>query len=183
IQGNYPLEDTPDGLKRVYPIGENGEERVWSLSYEGAKKAIKNGLLISSRNFVISRIYHDNERRLLLPSIWQGNQYNATTGGTNLLTSLFGRPGLFPYPKSIGTMERILESALHDKNESTTLDLFAGSGTTAHAVINHNRKLGSNHKYLLVEMGSHSDSVIKQRIAKVVYSADWLDGKPKNSNT
>ena len=183
VKGNYPLEDTPDGLKRVYPIGENGEERVWSLSYEGAKKAIENGLLISSENFVIRRIYHDNERRLLLPSIWQGNQYNATTGGTNLLTSLFGRPGLFPYPKSIGTMERILDSVLHNKKESITLDLFAGSGTTAHAVINRNRKLGTKHKYLLVEMDSHFDSVIKQRIAKVVFSADWLDGKPKNSNT
>lgn len=75
-------------------------------------------------------------------------------------------------------MERVLDAVLYDKDESLTLDLFGGSGTTAHAVINRNRKLGVEHKYILVEMGAHSDSVIKQRIAKVVYSANWADGKP-----
>lgn len=178
VKGNYPLEDTQDGFKRVYPIGENGEERVWSLSYEGGRKAIAEGRIVSSRNFVINRVYHDSERRLLLPSIWQGSQYNATTGGTNLLTAIFGDAGLFSYPKSLGTMERVLDAVLYDKDESLTLDLFGGSGTTAHAVINRNRKLGVEHKYILVEMGAHSDSVIKQRIAKVVYSANWADGKP-----
>lgn len=183
IQGNYPLEDTQDGLKRVYPIGENGEERVWSLSYEGGRKAIDEGRIVSSRNFVINRIYHDAERRLLLPSIWQGSQYNATTGGTNLLTSIFGNAGLFSYPKSLGTMERVLDAVLYDKDRSLTLDLFGGSGTTAHAAINRNRKIGSEHRYILVEMGDHSDSVIKQRIAKIVYSADWVDGKPTTPQT
>ncbi|WP_218950472.1 DNA methyltransferase [Acinetobacter sp. YH1901141] len=183
VKGNYPLEDTQDGLKRVYPIGENGEERVWSLSYEGGRKAIAEGRIVSSRNFVINRVYHDSERRLLLPSIWQGAQYNATTGGTNLLTAIFGDAGLFSYPKSLGTMERVLDAVLYDKDESLTLDLFGGSGTTAHAAINRNRKLGGEHKYILVEMGAHSDSVIKQRIVKVVYSANWADGKPTAPET
>lgn len=183
VKGNYPLEDTQDGLKRVYPIGENGEERVWSLSYEGGRKAIAEGRIVSSRNFVINRVYHDSERRLLLPSIWQGTQYNATTGGTNLLTAIFGDAGLFSYPKSLGTMERVLDAVLYDKDESLTLDLFGGSGTTAHAAINRNRKLGGEHKYILVEMGAHSDSVIKQRIVKVVYSANWADGKPTAPET
>ena len=183
VKGNYPLEDTQDGLKRVYPIGENGEERVWSLSYKGGRKAIAEGRIVSSRNFVINRVYHDSERRLLLPSIWQGAQYNATTGGTNLLTAIFGDAGLFSYPKSLGTMERVLDAVLYDKDESLTLDLFGGSGTTAHAAINRNRKLGGEHKYILVEMGAHSDSVIKQRIVKVVYSANWADGKPTAPET
>lgn len=183
VKGNYPLEDTQDGLKRVYPIGENGEERVWSLSYEGGRKAIAEGRIVSSRNFVINRVYHDSERRLLLPSIWQGAQYNATTGGTNLLTAIFGDAGLFSYPKSLGTMDRVLDAVLYDKDESLTLDLFGGSGTTAHAAINRNRKLGGEHKYILVEMGAHSDSVIKQRIVKVVYSANWADGKPTAPET
>jgi len=183
IKGNYPLEDTQDGLKRVYPIGENGEERVWSLSYEGGKKAIAEGRIVSSRNFVINRVYHDSERRLLLPSIWQGSQYNATTGGTNLLTAVFGDAGLFSYPKSLGTMERVLDAVLYDKDESLTLDLFGGSGTTAHAVINRNRKLGGGHRYILVEMGAHSDSVIKQRIVKVAYSTNWDSGKPTAPET
>lgn len=183
VKGNYSLEDTKDGLKRIYPIGENGEERVWSLSYEGGKKAIEDGRIISSKNFVISRVYHDSERRLLLPSIWQGSQYNATTGGTNLLTAMFGGAGLFSYPKSLGNMERVLDAVLYDKDESLTVDIFGGSGTTAHAVINRNRKYETRHKYALVEMGAHSDSVLKQRIMKAICSATWSDGKPSAPET
>ena len=182
-KGNYPLEDTNEGYKRVYPIGKNGEERVWSLSYEGAKQAVMEGRLISSKDFVINRLYHDKARRLLLPSIWQGTQYNATTGGTNLLTNLFGDAGRFSYPKSLGTMNRVLESVVHNKETSLTFDLFGGSGTTAHAVINRNRLSSENHKYVLVEMGQHSDSVIKERICKVVYSEQWMNGSPVNNSS
>lgn len=64
------------------------------------------------------------------------------------------------------------------KNTDTTLDLFAGSGTTGHAVINLNWEDGGRRKYVLVEMGGYFDSVLKPRIQKVVYSKDWKDGKP-----
>ncbi|WP_263867836.1 DNA methyltransferase [Escherichia coli] len=181
-KGNYPVGETKEGLKRVYPIGENGEERVWSLSYEGAKKAIEVGELVSSNKFVINRLYHDSARRLLLPSIWQGSQYNATIGGTNLLTSMFGSAGLFSYPKSLGTMERVIDSVWHSANNETIVDLFGGSGTTAHAVINRNREKSEDHKYILVEMGEHSDSVIKARIVKAVYSDKWNKGYPQDKN-
>ena len=62
--------------------------------------------------------------------------------------------------------------------DSTVLDYFAGSGTTAHAVIDLNRQDGGKRKYILIEMGDHFDTVLKPRIEKVVYSPDWKDGKP-----
>lgn len=62
--------------------------------------------------------------------------------------------------------------------DSTILDYFAGSGTTAHAVIDLNRQDGGKRKYILIEMGDHFDTVLKPRIEKVVYSPDWKDGKP-----
>ena len=58
------------------------------------------------------------------------------------------------------------------------LDYFAGSGTTAHAVIDLNREDGGHRKYILVEMGDYFDTVLKPRIQKVIYSKDWKDGKP-----
>lgn len=63
-------------------------------------------------------------------------------------------------------------------DEPIIIDYFAGSGTTAHAVINLNREDGGNRKYILVEMGEYFDTVLKPRIQKVVYSKDWKDGKP-----
>ncbi len=62
--------------------------------------------------------------------------------------------------------------------DSLILDYFAGSGTTAHAVINLNREDGGKRKYILVEMGEYFDTVLKPRIQKVIYSKDWKDGKP-----
>ncbi len=60
----------------------------------------------------------------------------------------------------------------------TILDFFAGSGTTAHSVINANRRDGGDRKYILVEMGEYFETVLKPRILKVIYSKDWKDGKP-----
>lgn len=84
-------------------------------------------------------------------------------------------------PKHSGFVSRfILHAAEHD---STIVDCFGGSGSTAHAVINLNREDGGNRKYLLVEMGKYFDTVLKPRIQKVIYSKDWKDGKPENRNT
>ncbi len=60
----------------------------------------------------------------------------------------------------------------------TSLDFFAGSGTTGHAVINLNREDDGNRKYILIEMGEYFETVLKPRIPKVIYSKDWKDGKP-----
>ena len=72
---------------------------------------------------------------------------------------------------------RFLETRKIRKN----LDYFAGSGTTAHATIALNRVDDSGkRKYILVEQGEYFDTVIKATYSKVVYSADWKDGKPTN---
>ena len=63
------------------------------------------------------------------------------------------------------------------------LDYFAGSGTTGHAVINLNREDNGKRKYILVEMGDYFDTVLKPRIAKVIYSENWKDGKPTARQT
>lgn len=64
------------------------------------------------------------------------------------------------------------------KTNDYVLDYFAGSGTTAHAVITMNQEDEGNRKYLLVEMGEHFDKLLFPRIEKVIYSEDWKDGKP-----
>lgn len=183
VKGEYPTNNTIDGFKRIYPIGKKGEERVWSLSYMSTKKAILKGDIICSPNFVISRQHHDKGRRELLSSVWLGEQYNATTGGTNFLTNIFGKAGLFSYPKSIGTLARVLDSTLHLKEQSVTIDLFAGSGTTGHALIDRNREFDESHQFILIEMGDYFDTVLKPRIQKVVYAKDWKDGEPVSRDT
>ncbi len=80
----------------------------------------------------------------------------------------------FPYSHPVSLYDKLLSS----NNSKLVLDYFAGSGTTAHSVINLNREDNGNRKYILIEMGEYFDEVTKPRIQKVIYSKDWKDGKP-----
>lgn len=95
-----------------------------------------------------------------------------------------GLGGIFAYPKPVYLLKHILQVT---KPTSIILDFFAGSGTTGHSVIDLNRQdrekgIDAKRKYILVEMGEHFDTVLKPRIEKVVYSPDWKDGKPQNTD-
>jgi len=176
---NYPRGNTSNGLKRIYPIGSDGSERVWSLSYEGAKKAIAEKMLYCTSSFTINRLYNDEGARDLVQSIWTNNKFNATVHGTNLLTDLFNNSGLFSYPKSVFTVKSAIDVISHSNKNSLILDFFSGSGTTGHATIKLNRE-GGDRKYILVEMGTYFNTVTKPRIQKVIYSDSWKNGKPQD---
>jgi adenine-specific DNA-methyltransferase len=106
--------------------------------------------------------------------------YQDGRAATKRLRNVFGFDD-FGYPKD----EEVLGETfgMFCKQNESILDYFAGSGTTGHAVINLNREDGGNRKYILVEMGEHFDTVLKPRIQKVVYSADWKDGAPTAPTT
>lgn len=63
------------------------------------------------------------------------------------------------------------------------LDFFAGSGTTGHAVINLNREDGGRRKFILVEVADYFDTVLLPRIAKVMYTPEWKEGRPRRLPT
>lgn len=103
-----------------------------------------------------------------------------TRSGKHELVNLFGE-SLFKNPKPSYFLWKLLKpTASYCDNY---LDYFAGSGTSGHAVIKLNREDEGKRKYILVEMGDHFDTVLKPRIAKVIYSADWKDGKPTSPET
>ena len=174
----YPKGETQEGYRRIYPTGEDGSERVWTLSYEGFLKALEQGLIKCTKNLVINRLYHDESSRSLLQSVWLDKKFNAVANGTNLLKDILGTSSAFSYPKSIYTVEFAIEAMTHSLENPVILDYFAGSGTTGHAVINLNREDGGKRKYILVEMGEYFETVTKPRIQKVIYAKDWKDGKP-----
>ena len=106
---------------------------------------------------------------------------------TREFSALFGEKP-FMFPKSSDLIKTFVEQSTQETD--ITLDYFAGSGTTAHAVINLNREDASTgsaqagkRKYILVEQGDYFDTVLKPRIQKVVYSADWKDGKATAPHT
>ena len=175
--GPYPLDKTADGLIRIYPIDSRKGERVWRRSYESCGELVRLGKLICKNGGTIYQKIDAGESKTALFSNWTDSRYNAGTHGANLLGDIIGRPNSFSYPKSLYTVEDAIFSTSLD-DDACTLDFFAGSGTTGHAIINLNREYGSQRKYILVEMGDHFDTVMLPRLKKIVHAPDWKDGKP-----
>lgn len=89
--------------------------------------------------------------------------------------NLYNDLGEFPYPKPTKLIENIVKSIINPN--ALVLDFFGGTGTTAHSVINLNRKEGER-KYVLMEMGSYFDNVLTKRIIRRIFSENWNNCKP-----
>jgi len=162
----------------VWPIDPKGEERIWRVNPDGARSRIADG--------EISVIDKAGRQEVSLKSrepegkkpktLWSESKYSATSHGTKLLLDILGSGLHFSYPKSI----HLTTDAIRYWADETALvlDFFAGSGTTGHSVINLNREDEGSRKYVLVEMGSYFETTLKPRIAKIIYSDSWKNGKP-----
>ena len=73
---------------------------------------------------------------------------------------------IFDYPKPIELI--VYLTSLIAKNDSIILDSFAGSGTTAHAVLNLNKQDGGNRKFILVEMEDYAENITAERVRRVM---------------
>src|SRR5699024_6908947 len=109
-------------------------------------------------------------------TVWHESKYDASSNGIMHLRKLLGRGNFFSYPKSIHLVYDAL--FISTNKESLVMDYFAGSGTTAEAVIKLNENDKGNRKYLLAEMGEYFHTVTIPRIQKVAYSKEWKDGAP-----
>lgn len=99
------------------------------------------------------------------------------TDGEKELAHIQGERGSFPNPKPT-TLIRKLIAASYTQGE-IIMDYFAGSGTTAHAILGLNKIDEGNRNYLLMEMGKYFDSTLKRRLLRVLFALNWNDGKPK----
>ena len=73
----------------------------------------------------------------------------------------------FTYPKPIELIKHIVNIGAFDKN-SIILDSFAGSGTTAHAVLNLNKEDDGNRKFILIEMEDYANTITAERVKRVM---------------
>ena len=163
-----------DKYYAVYPVKEN-TEYTWKTKRKTFAKDNELGKFVAKRENGSVQIYNKFPEQQVLKNIWTDKKYFPEFQGTNVVKHLMGN-NLFSYPKSLYAVLDTLKITTQDND--VVLDYFAGSGTTAHAVINLNREDGGKRKYALVEMGDYFHTVLLPRIKKVVYSKDWRDGKP-----
>lgn len=119
------------------------------------------------------------ERGTTPTTLW--DDLDTTTNATTYLRDMFGERGLFNNPKPVNLVKRFAQ--LGTQSDDSILDFFAGSGTTAEAIIRLNEEEGTDRNYIVVDMGEHFQEVLKPRIIKSVYSDEWEDGEPVNDGT
>ncbi len=169
-----------DGTRTlVYPVDANGVERKWRYarhSVESIRHLLKVHTTAAGEVQILKAV---DERPI--KTVWDDPRYIAGDYGTKWLTDLKLKVTDNLYPKSVYLVEDSI-FAVTDPQD-LVLDYFGGSGTTAHAVINLNRKDGGQRKFILVEQADYFDIVLLPRLKKVSFSPEWKDGKPKRLAT
>jgi adenine-specific DNA-methyltransferase len=167
-----------DGVFEIWPIDQTGVERKWRYTKESLLKKLHAIEVKQDKDGIEILIAQTHGK---FKTNWVDPKYDAGTYGTRLLTTM-GLESKNLFPKSLYTVKDCLEAVVSDNEKAWVLDFFAGSGTTAHALMELNKEDKGNRKFILVEMADYFDTVMLPRIKKVAYSFDWKDGKPTESN-
>jgi adenine-specific DNA-methyltransferase len=99
--------------------------------------------------------------------VWHYQSTGTTDDGGASVKEIFGS-AVFDNPKPVSLVRRMLALATRPDKGDIVMDCFAGSGTTAHAVLAENQVDGGDRRFLLIESESYADSLTAERIRRVI---------------
>jgi adenine-specific DNA-methyltransferase len=165
--------DKTDGHNiEVLPLWSDGFEGCWTWGISLAKqdghlltaKQIKGRWEVSRKSYAIQE---GEKVRKKLFTIWNDTDFR-TEVGQRVFGEIFENSSKldFPQPKSVALIQEALRTCT--KNNAIILDSFAGSGTTAHAVIKLNAQDQGNRRFILIEMEDYADTITAERVRRVM---------------
>lgn len=107
----------------------------------------------------------ENNTGLVPVDLWKYQDTGTTDDGGNELKEIF-KSAVFDNPKPTKLIERVLKLATDP--DSIILDSFAGSGTTAHAVLKLNAQDGGHRRFILTEMMDYAETITAERVRRVM---------------
>lgn len=134
---------------------------------ENLDQEIAKGTIVSIKTKAFSPSYEKKEYEPEVPWNLISKKFGVQTNesASDELSKIFGNK-VFDFPKPPSLVEYLI-NFLCDK-DSIILDSFAGSGTTAHAVLNLNKQDGGRRKFILVEMEDYAESITAERVRRVM---------------
>ena len=173
-----PGETTPNELKEGLIVTPLKTDKVWKWIYPRYKQELDAGNIIFKRTNTSGLVdEHGNQCKWnIYNKLWLSEQQEKGVVPSNLITGYENRQSAaelkklnldFNYAKPIRLIEYLLTISQMEK-DAIVLDSFAGSGTTAHAVINMNKADGGHRKFILVEMMDYADSITAERVKRVI---------------
>ncbi|WP_303822079.1 site-specific DNA-methyltransferase [Apibacter mensalis] len=156
----------------------------WRWSKELFEFGFKSGFIVLKKSKNAHRIYTKTYERASINKNNKKEYYiefkertkSATTldfidnkfsndNSRKLIENIFGSK-IFEYSKPSVLIEYLIY--LSTQKNAIILDSFAGSGTTAHAVLNLNKQDGGNRKFILVEIEDYAESITAERVKRVI---------------
>lgn len=159
----YEIVNPNTGKKYMPPAG-----RCWRTGPEEYTQFVQDNRIVFGKKGVsgpqLKRFLTEAAEKGKTPtSLW--SDVGTATNATQEVMAIFGDK-VFETPKPSTLIERVLQ--LSTNTNSIILDSFAGSGTTAHAVLNLNKQDGGNRKFILVEMEDYAETITAERVKRVM---------------
>ena len=160
----YPIT-TPSGRIVLPPSGYS-----WRVSKDKYAELVSDNRIWFGEggNNVpsIKRFLSEVKQGITPMTIWKYSEVGHSQDATKNLKEIFDGKAVFDYPKSVNLIKRCFE--LYSDKGSIILDSFAGSGTTAHAVLNLNKQDGGSRKFILCEMMDYAENITAERVRRVM---------------
>lgn len=180
--GEYEYKDLHDEKERAEVCGISSDEVRKGVLGIILKKSVEESKKIAQEIYdkgkwpkffftnkgqggIARKTYLDATDGRVVTNFWNYEEVGHTDAAQKEIKAIFGEK-LFDTPKPSTLIERILQIAT-DK-DSIILDSFAGSGTTAHAVLNMNKADGGNRKFILIEMMDYAETITAERVKRVI---------------
>lgn len=165
------LENKGNTFVEIFPIDSNGKKRVWrktpaSFTVHVNQDEIK--IVENNRGEWKVQIIDRIKKGLRPKSVWTGSKYDASSHGTKPLKELFNGEKVFSFPKSIYAVKDVIDLFTERGGDDIVLDFFAGSGTTAHAVLMLNGEDEGKRRFILCEQMDYVEKVTAERVRKVL---------------
>ncbi len=185
----YKLMDLDDAVKRAAVCGIPVQDVragvpgiVLAEPLEDAQRHAKEVLVRgpwpkffftrSGKGGIARKTYLKNVGGKLPTNLWLYSDTGHTDEAQKELKAIFAGASPFDTPKPSRLVEYLLQVAGNER--TLILDSFAGSATTAHAVLKKNKADGGERKFILIELGDYADTITAERVKRVIigYTAD-----------
>ena len=182
--GEYELQDIADTSQRASICGVDVEQvkadvkaimltTTLEQSLQKATEVYNRGCWPTfyfgqgGKGGIRRKTYLDNVGGRIPTNFWPFSETGHTDEAKKEMLAIFDGKATFDTPKPHRLIEFVLKVA--GTQDALILDSFAGSGTTAHAVLNMNKADGGHRKFILVEMGDYADTITAERVKRVIH--------------
>ena len=142
---------------------------VWNQDFLNAELIKKTEVYLSNK-FGFNVLRHDQKDKIKAPPTLISNELGVETNedATKELISIFNTTRKFEYNKPTSLIKFLINAITNENKNAIILDSFAGSGTTAQAVLDLNKEDGGNRKFILVECEDYADTITAERVRRVI---------------